>query len=131
MVGFYPSLFWGLERIRFMATPGHGQHACSVILDSGEQQIVFCGDAVYAGGKLWHVYNLEWDHWTGTGTLQAWRGIKQLNDIGLDVLCPASCRRRPTLRGARWCSHARPSSSSLVHARDGDGRAEVARCARG
>ena len=89
MVGFYPSLFWGLERIRFMATPGHGQHACSVILDSDDKQIVFCGDAVYDGGKMWHLYNLEWDHWTGTGTLQAWRGVKQLNDIAIDILCPS------------------------------------------
>lgn len=88
MAGF-TDLFWGDRRIRFMHTPGHGPNACSVILDIGDQQVVFCGDAAHAGGTLWHPYHLEWDHWTGKGALAAWEGIVRLQTIGMDLLCPA------------------------------------------
>ena len=82
-------LFWEKKRIRFLKTPGHGPNACSVILDHHNKQIVFCGDAAYEGGKIWHPFNLEWDHWTGKGVLAAWSGLKQLSDVGMDLLCPS------------------------------------------
>jgi glyoxylase-like metal-dependent hydrolase (beta-lactamase superfamily II) len=88
MAGF-TDLFWGDQRIRFLYTPGHGPNACSVIVDIGGRQVVFCGDAAHAGGTLWQPYHLEWDHWTGKGALAAWEGIVRLQAIGIDVLCPA------------------------------------------
>ena len=83
------SRFWGSERIRFMSTPGHGPNACSVIINRGDKQVAFCGDAIHDGATLWRCYNLEWDHWTGTGVLRAWQGVKQLSDISIDMLCPS------------------------------------------
>ena len=81
--------FWKTKRIRFLQTPGHGPNACSIILDHQDKQIVFCGDAAFEGGKMWHPFNLEWDHWTGEGVLAAWKGLKQLADVGMDLLCPS------------------------------------------
>ncbi len=85
----FSDVFWGTKRIRFMKTPGHGPNACSVIIDQDSRQIVFCGDAAYEGGTLWHPFNLEWDHWTGDGAIAAWRGVKQLADVRMDLLCPS------------------------------------------
>jgi len=75
--------------IRCIHTPGHGPNACSYIVEFYGRQLCFCGDAVYAGGTVWQPYNLEWDHWTGAGALAAWEGVRRLEGIGLDLLCPS------------------------------------------
>ncbi len=93
----FSDLWWGRERVRFLATPGHGPHALSVIVDHGGKQVVFCGDAAHAGATVCQPYHLEWDHWTGTGVLAAWEGIERLNNVGMDLLCPA---HGPPLAGA-------------------------------
>jgi glyoxylase-like metal-dependent hydrolase (beta-lactamase superfamily II) len=85
----FGDLYWQGSRIRFIPTPGHGPNACSVVLDHGGKQIVFCGDAAHARAKIWQPYHLEWDHWTGTGALAAWEGIQRLYGIGMDALCPS------------------------------------------
>ena len=88
-MGSYQQMFWGRRRLRFLLTPGHGPHASSVLLDHGGKQVVFCGDAVHAGGTLWQPYHLEWDHWLGTGALAAWEGVGRLRALPIDLLCPA------------------------------------------
>ena len=88
IVGF-SSRFWGNRRIRFVSTPGHGPNACSIILDHAGRQMVFCGDAVHEGGTIWQPFHLEWDHWTGTGALAAWEGVRRLAGIHADLLCPS------------------------------------------
>ena len=88
-MGSYQQMFWGGRRLRFLLTPGHGPHASSVLLDHGGKQVVFCGDAVHAGGTLWQPYHLEWDHWLGTGALAAWEGVGRLRALPIDLLCPA------------------------------------------
>ena len=80
---------WLKKRIRFLATPGHGPNACSIIIDIGEKQIVFCGDAAYEGGTLWQPFHLEWDHYSTIGTIAAWQGIKRLAAMQIDLLCPS------------------------------------------
>lgn len=88
-MGGFGYLFWDKKRIRFIQTPSHGPNACSIILDHNDKQIVFCGDAAFEGGTIWHPFNLEWDHWTGEGVLAAWKGLKHLSDVGMDLLCPS------------------------------------------
>ena len=85
----FSDFFWGNRRIRFISTPGHGAGALSVVMDLGNKQIVFCGDAAHERGTIWQPYHLEWDHWTGTGALAAWEGIQRLAHLGIDLLCPA------------------------------------------
>jgi glyoxylase-like metal-dependent hydrolase (beta-lactamase superfamily II) len=74
---------------RFVLTPGHGPNALTIIVEHGGRQLAFCGDAVFSGGKIWEPYQLEWDHWTGKGTLAAWEGITRLSGIGTDIICPS------------------------------------------
>lgn len=75
--------------IRIVSTPGHGQGACSLIVEFQGRQLCFCGDAVHSGGTIWEPFNLEWDHWTGKGALAAWEGVIRLAGVGIDTLCPA------------------------------------------
>ncbi len=82
-------VFWEGERIRFLSTPGHGAGAVSIIVDVGSKQVVFCGDAAHDGGTLHQPYCLEWDHYRGTGVLRAWEGVRELSDVGMDLLCPS------------------------------------------
>ncbi len=93
-------IFWCGKRIRFLPTPGHGPHAHSVVFDMGVKQIVSCGDAVHAGATVHEPFHLEWDHWTGSGALAAWCGIKRLSQIAMDLLCPA---HGPVIHEPRQC----------------------------
>ena len=101
MAGF-GDFFWGRRRIRFIPTPGHGRNAVSFVLTDRGRQIVCCGDAAHAGATIHQPYHLEWDHWTGSGALAAWEGVRRLADLQIDLLCPAHGpiieRPRPTLR---------------------------------
>jgi glyoxylase-like metal-dependent hydrolase (beta-lactamase superfamily II) len=51
--------------------------------------LAFCGDAAHAGGTLHQPYHLEWDHWTPSGALAAWHGLKRLGYCYFDQLLPA------------------------------------------
>ncbi|MCX6992800.1 MAG: MBL fold metallo-hydrolase [Kiritimatiellaeota bacterium] len=82
-------LWFGPFCLRIVHTPGHGMHACSYVVEAGDLQLCFCGDAAHAGATIWEPYHLEWDHWTGEGALAAWQGIKRLLGIGIDRLLPS------------------------------------------
>lgn len=97
----FGDFFWGKRRIRFIPTPGHGRNALSVVITERGRQIVFCGDAAHAGATIHQPYHLEWDHWTGSGALAVWEGVKRLANLRIDLLCPAHGpiieKPRPTL----------------------------------
>ena len=80
---------WQGRRVRCMDTPGHTPNAVTVIVDHAGQQAVFCGDAAQAGATIHQPFHLEWDHWTGTGALTAWEGVRRLMNIDIGLLCPS------------------------------------------
>ena len=41
---------------RFVLTPGHGPNAISIIVKHNDKHLAFCGDAVFAEGKIWEPY---------------------------------------------------------------------------
>jgi len=82
-------MHWGPVRIRFLLTPGHGQNAYSAVVNWGGKQIVFCGDAVHDGATIHRPYSLEWYHVRGDATLEAYKGVRRLSEIGIDLLCPS------------------------------------------
>ncbi len=82
--------FWvGNLCFRTVHTPGHGENACSYIVEIHNAQLCICGDAVYAGGTIWQPYHLEWDHYSDAGAVAALSGIRKLSGIGIDQLLPA------------------------------------------
>ncbi len=84
----YGELYLNGLCVRAVPTPGHGPNAVSYLVEVDGRTFCFCGDAVHAGGTVWRPYTLEWDHWTGQGALAAWEGVKRLEGIGFDSLCP-------------------------------------------
>jgi len=93
-VGEGRDFFWrpgagAAERICFLATPGHGQGAQSVIANWRGKMVVFCGDAAHAGAAMWRPCDVEWDHWTWRGPMAAWNSAQRLEQIGMDLLCPS------------------------------------------
>lgn len=86
----YSDLFWdGWKRIRCIDTPGHGPGAVSVLIDHGDQQVLFCGDAAHSDARVWQPFHLEWDHWTASGALAAWQGLRRIATTAVDLLCPS------------------------------------------
>jgi glyoxylase-like metal-dependent hydrolase (beta-lactamase superfamily II) len=61
---------------------GHTPGQLAYLLKRDDGDILFCGDALYEGGKMWKGYTLDWDHWTAVGveaaigTLERWRGME-------------------------------------------------------
>ena len=81
--------FWRGHRIRFVSTPGHTAAAISILIDIDDKCVVFCGDAIFDGGRLYEPYHVETDHWTGAGTLAAWEGIQRISGLQIDLMCPS------------------------------------------
>ncbi len=80
---------WRGGRLRFLDTPGHGRGAVTIFADVAGKQVAFCGDAAHAGATVWKPFNLDWDHWTGSGALAAYEGITRLAGPRIDLLCPS------------------------------------------
>lgn len=83
------NFIWRGRKISALATPGHGPHALSYVVEHAGRQVVLCGDACHAGGTLWQPYHLEWDHCRGGGALAAWEGVVRLSNLAVDLLLPA------------------------------------------
>ena len=80
---------WRGGRLRFLDTPGHGRGAVTIFADVAGKQVAFCGDAAHAGATIWKPFNLDWDHWTGSGALAAYEGITRLSGPRIELLCPS------------------------------------------
>jgi glyoxylase-like metal-dependent hydrolase (beta-lactamase superfamily II) len=52
-------LAWGEATITVLDTPGHTDGSVSYLLDLDGNRIAFCGDLIYAPGKLWELYSLQ------------------------------------------------------------------------
>lgn len=50
---------WEDWRIQVLETPGMTDHSVSYAVAAGDLRIVFSGDLVYEGGRLWDVYSLQ------------------------------------------------------------------------
>ncbi len=55
--------------------------------DTCNVYVFACGDCSVA--TIWQPYHLEWDHWTDSGALAAWQGVRRIADLRVNLLCPA------------------------------------------
>ena len=85
----WTEIYWGRERLRFIATPGHSRGAITILANIGAKQVAFCGDAAHTSGTIHKPYHLEWDHWTADGVRAAQRGIECLRALKIHLLAPA------------------------------------------
>ena len=75
--------------LRALATPGHTTDHVAYIAERGGRKIAFSGDLVHSRGKVWQGYQLDWDHWRGTGHEAAFRSLLRLKDEHVAVIAPA------------------------------------------
>jgi len=71
------------------AAPGHTRDHVAYHITVDGRKIVFSGDAIYARGKVWQGYQLDWDHWRGQGYEAAASSLLRLRDLRPDLLAPS------------------------------------------
>ncbi len=76
--------------LRALATPGHGKHAVSYLLDTPDGVVAFCGDLVCgADGRLWNWFDCEWDYGCQGGQKALLASARRLLAAEPATLCPA------------------------------------------
>ncbi len=75
--------------LRAVATPGHTDDHVAYLANLDGLKLVFSGDAVYAAGKVWQGYQLDWDHWRGIGYETAARSVLKLRELQPDLVAPS------------------------------------------
>jgi glyoxylase-like metal-dependent hydrolase (beta-lactamase superfamily II) len=81
---------FGDWRVEVVATPGHSpDHVSFLARRKGGPKLLFAGDAVTGGGKLWSPYTTDWDHWTDAGLRPAAESLRKLAKLNADALLPA------------------------------------------
>jgi glyoxylase-like metal-dependent hydrolase (beta-lactamase superfamily II) len=80
-----------------VATPGHTRDHVVYTANIGGKKVLFSGDAIYARGKVWQGYQLDWDHWRGHGYEAAAASLIKLRDLNAAVLAPS--HGEPQTRG--------------------------------
>lgn len=80
---------------KVLPTPGHGKSAVTLITtlgvgggEGGGKTVAFCGDLVYAGGRLWNWFDCDWDYGLQGGQLALLDSAQKLSQEKLDLLCP-------------------------------------------
>jgi glyoxylase-like metal-dependent hydrolase (beta-lactamase superfamily II) len=78
-------------KVAVAATPGHSRDhlAFAVSKPGAGGPLVFCGDAVTGGGKLWTPFTTDWDHWTDAGLKPAAASLRKLAKLKPAALFPA------------------------------------------
>lgn len=72
-------------KIEVVATPGHSpDHVCFAVND-----LLFLGDAMTGGGKLWTPFTTDWDHWQDVGLKPAAASLRKLAARNPAKLFPA------------------------------------------
>ncbi len=75
--------------LRVLAIPGHTPDQVGYLTDLGGRRMAFTGDLVYAPGKVWQGFQLDWDHWRGRGYEAEFRSLLRMRDEGPALLLPA------------------------------------------
>ena len=80
---------WRGWTIRAISTPGHARAHLSYLARKGKTEVLFCGGALAAPGKLWAPYTTDWDHWTDLGLAPTAKSLRALADLKPATLLPA------------------------------------------
>ena len=83
---------WRGWSLKVIATPGHSRDHLAFAATRGRQaggDLVFCGDALAASGKLWTPYTSDWDHWTDAGLGPTVTSLRALAAMKPKALFPA------------------------------------------
>jgi glyoxylase-like metal-dependent hydrolase (beta-lactamase superfamily II) len=80
---------WGPWDLELFAAPGHSDHQLAILAEGPGGPALFCGDALYAAGKVHEGFHLETDHYTGAGARLAADTLCALRNLRAARLCPS------------------------------------------
>lgn len=75
--------------LRALATPGHTNDHVAYLANVHGRKVAFTGDAIFARGKVWQGFQLDWDHWRGTGQEAAFQSLLKLREQRPEMLAPS------------------------------------------
>lgn len=83
--------FWQQDsfRVQVLPTPGHTPGGVSFTVDWHGQRLCFCGDLLYAPGKLWSLAATQWTYNGSEGVPATILSLLDLNDRGATMLLPS------------------------------------------
>ena len=90
------SFSWGSSAIRAISTPGHTTGSMSYLVQSNGKRILFCGDLLYEGGRVWDLHSLQ----KAEGPVSDYHGflgarkqllesLKKVKDLAPDLIVPS------------------------------------------
>ncbi len=79
----------GVAEFRVLPIPGHTTDQVAYLADLGGRLVAFTGDLIYAPGKVWQGFQLDWDHWRGLGYEAAFGSLLRLKDEHPDLVLPS------------------------------------------
>src|SRR5258706_14517956 len=80
---------WRGWSLKVIATPGHSRDHLAFAATKAGGDLIFCGDALAASGKLWTPYTSDWDHWTDAGLGPTVNSLRALAAMKPQALFPA------------------------------------------
>lgn len=83
------SFGWEGIQIDVISAAGHTKDQLAYVVHHESGNILFCGDALYGGGKVWMGYALDWDHWTSVGIDAACTTLERFQGLNLSMLAPS------------------------------------------
>jgi glyoxylase-like metal-dependent hydrolase (beta-lactamase superfamily II) len=96
----YRTTTYGGVDVLALPTPGHTPGSVSYLVDTAAGRVAFTGDLIYAPGKVWSLAATQWTYSETEGAAMAVISCLQLQDQGLDLLCPSHGEPMPEPRTA-------------------------------
>lgn len=85
----YRTTTYGGVEVLALPTPGHTPGSVSYLVEVGGRRVAFTGDLIYAPGKVWSLAAMQWSYTETEGPAMATISAMQLQEQGLDLLCPS------------------------------------------
>jgi glyoxylase-like metal-dependent hydrolase (beta-lactamase superfamily II) len=85
----YRTTTYGGIEVLALPTPGHTPGSVTYVVGVGDQRVGFTGDLIYAPGKVWSLAATQWSYSDQEGPAMTVLSAMQLQDQGLDLLCPS------------------------------------------
>jgi glyoxylase-like metal-dependent hydrolase (beta-lactamase superfamily II) len=85
----YETRSFGAYSMTVLATPGHTTGSISLLLELNGRKILFCGDLIYAPGKVVSMSATQWTYNGAEGVAAGLASLLDLQDRQIDLLLPS------------------------------------------
>ncbi|HSL28544.1 MAG TPA: MBL fold metallo-hydrolase [Anaerolineales bacterium] len=85
----YETRLFGMHSVTVVPTPGHTTGSISLLVEWNRKQILFCGDLIYAPGKVVSLAATQWTYNGAEGIAASLASLLDLQDRQIDLLLPS------------------------------------------